>query len=273
MKLSSSHTEKQKLALHNPHLKRLRQRLEQLNHTTTGLLPALFKLVNQYQHSIVQTFKANQNCYLCAGKSQRQICQWCVNDMPTLASNSKYTNLLNSPAIADAICHQYFDRLFIPLSYEWPISLVLKDFKFAQKTWLVDSLNDMLTAHIQKAYAEQTMPEAILPVPIHNKRYAQRMYNQASLLAQEVGLTLKLPVLHQHAFRTRNTTAQTELTGKQRRTNTSSAFSCADMQPWQHIAIIDDVVTTGATVNALAQTLKKSNPKLKIDIWALAISI
>lgn len=273
MKLSPPHFHKHKYSLHNPHLKSLRARLELLCHNTTSALPVLVRLVRHYRKAATQIFKSNQCCYLCSCQSREQICHWCVDDMPDLSAHIAEQNLLNSPVISDAITHDNFEQMFIPLLYQWPITRVLKDFKYTQKTWLVGSLNYILTRHLVTAYSEVARPEAIIPVPIHYKKYAQRMYNQAALLAQEVGLTLSIPVLLQQVARTRNTPAQSLLTGTQRRKNAISAFSCGDMQPWQHVAIVDDVVTTGATVDALACTLKKSNPKLKIDVWAVALSI
>ena len=273
MKLSLSHFHKHKYSLHSPYLKSLRARLELLSHNTTSALPDPVRLVRHYRKIAAQIFKSNQCCYLCSCQSSEQICHWCLDDMPGLSAHTAEQNLLNSPAISDAITHDNFEQMFIPLLYQWPITRVLKDFKYTQKTWLVDCLNAILAHHLATAYSEVTRPEAIIPVPIHIKKYAQRMYNQAALLAQEVGLTLSIPVLQQHVARTRNTPAQSLLSGTQRRRNAISAFSCSDMQPWQHVAIVDDVVTTGATVNALACTLKKSNPKLRIDVWAVALSI
>ena len=112
-------------------------------------------------------------------------------------------------------------------------------------------------------------PDCIVPVPLHKARYRQRSFNQVIEIARVVIKELQLPVDLDCCIRHRDTPHQTELTGKQRRENIKNAFTV--MQPMQarHIAIIDDVMTTGSTVNELARVLKKAGAA-RVDVWICA---
>ena len=108
-----------------------------------------------------------------------------------------------------------------------------------------------------------------MPIPLHKTRYRQRGFNQSIEIARTVACELKLPVDLSSCQRYRNTPHQTSLPAKQRRKNLKNAFSLMKPIQVKHIAIIDDVMTTGSTVDELAALLKKAGAS-RVDVWACA---
>ncbi|MCX6012964.1 MAG: ComF family protein, partial [Chloroflexi bacterium] len=112
--------------------------------------------------------------------------------------------------------------------------------------------------------------EVLVPVPLHNKRLRQRGYNQASLLSRELGKLSGLEVDERTLYRTVDTQSQTKLNFSERRENTKEAFACKDQRlTGKRVVLIDDVCTTGATLAACAETLKKNGV---YSVWGLTLA-
>lgn len=142
--------------------------------------------------------------------------------------------------------------------------------KFRSKLNLIRLLGELL-ADALGAEAEQPdwqWPDAILPVPLHPNRLRERGYNQALELARVVGRRLGTPVEHRHCRRTRATQAQSDLDERRRLANIRGAFEAAPVVP-KRLAILDDVVTTGATVTELTRVLRRVGCE-QIEVWTLA---
>ncbi|MCW8890047.1 MAG: ComF family protein [Sedimenticola sp.] len=112
-------------------------------------------------------------------------------------------------------------------------------------------------------------PELLIPVPLHPNRIKHRGFNQALELASVIGRELAIPVDHKHCRRLCDNTPQAGLNKLQRRSNIRGAFEIKNGLNVSHIALVDDVVTTGSTVNELARQLKKTGIQ-RIDVWAIA---
>jgi ComF family protein len=111
--------------------------------------------------------------------------------------------------------------------------------------------------------------DAILPVPLHPGRLRQRGFNQALELARPIARQYRLPLLLNHVKRVKNTLEQSSLSGKERKTNLRQAFSLVKGINYPAIAIVDDVMTTGSTVEELSGLLKKNGVNY-VEIWCLA---
>ncbi|MFA6043105.1 MAG: ComF family protein, partial [Patescibacteria group bacterium] len=98
--------------------------------------------------------------------------------------------------------------------------------------------------------------DVLIPVPLHRRRQRTRGYNQSQLLADRVGQTLRAPVL-QGAVRTRHTKPQVECIGDERRTNPADAFEAQPIDA-KRIILVDDVTTTGSTLQEVAQAIRKT---------------
>jgi len=116
-------------------------------------------------------------------------------------------------------------------------------------------------------------PDTLIPVPLHNLRMIKRGFNQACELGSHISKTLDIPLLSASFRRRRNTKAQSGLSRQQRRNNVHGAFYWHDpVKPAQHVALIDDVMTTGTTVTECARVLKKAGAK-RVDIWVATRAI
>lgn len=112
------------------------------------------------------------------------------------------------------------------------------------------------------------LPQVLIPVPLHAKRLRKRGFNQAWLIANEIYKQLNIPIVTNAVERVVDTRSQAGLTGKQRRHNLLSAFRLADDLPYQRVALIDDVVTTGTTAKEIASLLEKRH--IHVQVWCLA---
>lgn len=113
--------------------------------------------------------------------------------------------------------------------------------------------------------------QAIVPIPLHKKRRKERGYNQAELIAREIGQEMNLPVYHKMLIRCVNTRAQKELNDKERKNNLKKAFKIGknDVQ-LRKILLVDDIYTTGSTIDAAAQTLQEAGIS---DVYFVSVSI
>lgn len=119
--------------------------------------------------------------------------------------------------------------------------------------------------------AELARPDRLLPVPMATKRLRQRGYNQAAMLARWLGRDLDLPVDEQLLLRPQDTIAQQQLDARQRQRNLLKAFALAPgaQVQGQHLALVDDVLTTGATAHSLARLLLHAGAR-QVDVYCLA---
>jgi ComF family protein len=112
--------------------------------------------------------------------------------------------------------------------------------------------------------------EVLVPVPLHNKRLRQRGYNQAALLSKELGKLTGIAVNERTLYKIVDTKSQTQFNFLERRENTREAFACRDQRlTGKRVILIDDVCTTGATLSACAETLKKNGT---YSVWGLTIA-
>lgn len=164
-----------------------------------------------------------------------------------------------------------WQRIMQVATYKPPLADWIHRFKFQQQDWLDMALARLLLLEIlqqrRECYIE--LPEVILPVPLFWQRQWQRGYNQATRIALHLARWLNIPLDMQSAQRLRPTASQRELTASQRRRNVKHAFGYSPAKPYRRVAIIDDVVTTGATLNALCAELRKQGVK-EIQVWTLA---
>jgi len=125
---------------------------------------------------------------------------------------------------------------------------------------------------LQDYLATNPMPgEVLVPVPLHQKRVRERGYNQSGLLAKELGKLTSLPVVGDCLIRQRHAPPQTKtLTVTERRSNVANAFTCRDRRLQdKQVLLIDDVSTSGATLNACAAVLKADGA---ISVWGLVLA-
>ena len=159
-----------------------------------------------------------------------------------------------------------FDETHAPFIYQGAIRYLITGLKFRSQFKNARLLGMLMAEHL-KTSAER--PEYLIPVPLHRSRYRQRGFNQAIEIAQTLGRELAIPLNLNGCIRQRNTPHQVDLSAKQRQKNMKRAFAIRNMPAARHVAIVDDVMTTGATVAELAVALKKAGID-RVDVWVCA---
>ena len=231
-------------------------------------------MVNNWLN-IIQDYVLPPTCILCGspGFDSQDICTLCFNDLhknkhccyrcAEIFETANSTPLLCGQCISKSPA---FDETYAPYMHQHTIRYLIASLKFKQ-----NYKNARLLAYLLASYLEKTaeMPQSIIPVPLHKQRYKERGFNQSTEIAKTVSKRLNIPLDTKSCIRKRNTQHQFELPAKQRYTNIKNAFEVCQPIKAQHIAILDDVMTTGSTVNELAKVLKKAGVN-RVDIWVCA---
>lgn len=150
--------------------------------------------------------------------------------------------------------------------YQVPVDGLLLGLKYHRQLAVARLLGEMMAEKL--AEIPVVPPQALIPVPLHASRLRSRGFNQAIELFGPVANCLGIPLLRDAVLRLRPTPSQVGLSALQRRRNLRGAFQVRDDLP-PHVAIVDDVVTTGSTVAELARVLRRSGVS-RIDVWSVA---
>lgn len=167
-----------------------------------------------------------------------------------------------------------FDFAVAAVNYGEPWDELIKRFKFRQRPGMAPALVDrLLNAVHEHPHALRTRPDLVLPVPLALERLRERGYNQAWELSRRIAKTLRLSAEPQLLLRTKNTGHQLKLDIAARSANLKGAFMVEPLRRdairGRHVAVVDDVMTTGATAHELAATLKQAGAA-RVQIWVVA---
>ena len=217
-------------------------------------------------------------CLLCRTPTDEphHLCQPCASELPTLShSCQKCAQFLHASASGQLICGQClanpppYDKVFALFPYQAPLPRLVAGLKFEEQFSHAQFFSRMMIQAVrQQWYASSALPDVILPMPLHNSRLKERGFNQALEIARPLAKSLKTTLNH-NVTRKKPTLPQSTLTASQRKHNVTNAFTTTANFHGQHIAIVDDVVTTGHTVTALARLLRRQGAQ-RIDIWCCA---
>jgi len=153
----------------------------------------------------------------------------------------------------------HFDAALAHFLYEGPIRELIHAFKYNKNTHLRYPLALLALEGISGVPADYNL-NLIVPVPLHRSRLRQRGFNQAVLLGRVLSRRLALPMVPDAIARTRATEPQIELSAAERRVNVRGAFSVKSSEriAGKRILLLDDVMTTGSTMNECAKELKRA---------------
>lgn len=211
-------------------------------------------------------------CLACGARSREPLCAACFRDLPwnDHACRLCAASLPDLPAMLCGACARrppVFDAARAAFAYAWPVDRLIQRFKFkgdlATGRVLALALLDYLRLQTLPA------PELIVPVPLHRSRLAERGFNQAAEICRVLARPLGIRIDHGLLARTRATPAQAGLGAAARRRNLAGAFACRRPVANQRIAVVDDVITTGGTAEAIARTLKQAGAA-EVYVYALA---
>ncbi len=159
-----------------------------------------------------------------------------------------------------------FDYAYSPFRYEDEIITLVHQLKFSETIRFSRCIGEMLLAYFS---GTDETPDCLLPVALHPSRMRQRGFNQSIEISRVLAKKLAIPIEHTVIERQRSTAAQTGLSAKQRQKNIRGVFAVVGELNYKHVLIIDDVMTTGATVNELAKLLKKNNVE-RVGVLSIA---
>jgi ComF family protein len=204
-------------------------------------------------------------CFVCRGAARSLLCEACRAELPRLGGPLCPRCAL--PAPAGAVCGRClveppaYDATVAALAYEFPADALVHALKFRGELALAPLLAALLAAQVSGASADR-----VIPVPLSAPRLKRRGYNQAAEIARHIArgkLELDLCV------RPRDAAPQMELPWDERQRNVRGAFRCLGELEGETIAVVDDVMTTGATLHELARTLKKAGAGRVVN-WVVA---
>ena len=208
-------------------------------------------------------------CFFCSAKTHKTWCDSCELDFianntrcPICARNTSKP----SPCGSCLKLQPSYTRTDVLFNYQYPADHLIKAFKFNNRPELAKSFSEKL-AH--KLKLPEVLPDALIPVPLHKDRQRERGYNQSLEFASSVGNILGITVNATLCRRIINTERQSSLPMKTRKKNVKDAFALSYTNPFDYAVIVDDVITTGSTVNEIAALLKKSGCR-RVDVWAIA---
>lgn len=215
-------------------------------------------------------------CFICGSlpSSQASACDHCSNQLTWRANHCARCHRGITGPLTPCCGHCLntpppWRALYAPFHYTGVIKHAISQFKYHQQHWLGNWLAELLYQHLIRQ-KHTTWPKALVPVPIHHQRLRQRGFNQTLLIAKTLSSRLGIPV-HQHGcIRTTATLPQHSMRKTQRYYNLKQAFQVTQPCP-AHIAIIDDICTTGSTLTVLAQHLSQHGA-CNIEAWCIATS-
>lgn len=223
-----------------------------------------------WQH--LRQFVLPWQCLLCgaAGAEGMDLCADCAAELPrNVRCCARCALPLAVPAALCGRCQQHappWDAAWAPFRYGWPLDRLEARYKFGGEL----AAGRVLSTLWQHEPRPPVCPQALLVVPLHGSRLRQRGYNQALELARPLARALGVPLRIGALRRVRPTQAQTELDARARRRNVRGAFALvAGAALPAHVAVLDDVMTTGATLAECVRVLKRAGVQT-VDAWALA---
>lgn len=197
------------------------------------------------------------------------VCSFCEAMLPRLGPACTHcaTPLANTKQRLCSPCSKKkpaLDQVFATYRFEEPLRTLLHDFKYRESLHLTQFLTSIMSNNSNQI----TQTECLIPVPSHKKRLKQRGFNHAVLLAQHLAKTIQRPCLTSHIQKIIDTPSQAKLDAPERRRNLQQAFRIKPV-PYQHVTLVDDLITTGSTANELAAALKAEGVT-RVDLWCIA---
>ncbi len=199
---------------------------------------------------------AGEDCLLCGAQGGPELlCPACIAELPGLPESCPRCAL---PSPAAAVCGSclnhppHFDATLALWRYEFPCDKLVQALKYRARL--------ALAGFFARALASWPIPEVdlIVPMPLHPRRLAERGFNQALEIARGLARHRCRPIEPRGVLRVKDTLRQTELPYEERAKNVRGAFLCKLDLSGASVAVLDDVMTTGATLNELARALKRA---------------
>lgn len=198
-------------------------------------------------------------CLLCQAPSG-PLCPACLDDLPWLPE--AHCPVCALPGPGGETCGRClkeppaFSRARALFAYGFPVDRLIQRLKYQERLSFAPLLGSLLAQQVQG-----DLPDLWLPMPLHANRLKTRGFNQAVEIARELAAKTGVPMRADWAKRIRDTPPQAGLKREARRKNMRGAFECSRHVAGLHVCIVDDVMTTGSTLDELARTLKSAGAR------------
>jgi len=205
--------------------------------------------------------EGSQLCPGCAvdGPAPHSVCQHCGG---LLRARGTICSCVGKP--------RTLDRILAVRAYHYPVNSLVQEMKYHGQLGLCREFGFSIAGLAHSTCS--TLPDCLIPVPMHRSRLRERGYNQALEIAHAVSARLDLLLETNLLSRVRSTVPQIDLDPESRARNVRGAFVLHNAGTYEHVAIVDDVFTTGATAFELAKLLKSSGIR-KVELWSYAIAL
>lgn len=229
-------------------------------------------MVNNWSR-IAQRWLPPRVCALCGAAdclAGLGLCRGCRDELPWLGRACPVCALplpANGPCGACQRRPPPYHRLTAAFHYGSPIAELIHGLKFHGIISHARLLGELMAERL--AQTMEGRPRLIVPVPLHRQRLHHRGYNQALELARHLARRLDIPLDYRCCQRVVATAPQSELTAQARRRNVRDAFLARWRPGLEHVAVVDDVVTTGHTVAAVARSLEAAGAQ-RLEVWVCA---
>ncbi len=211
-----------------------------------------------------------QECLLCGSHSGREhVCNRCREDLPL--HQALQCPICGIPTQQSAACGgclkhlPHFDATCAAFDYAFPMDALLRALKYQGRL----SIAELAGTHLAQLAASRPRPDLIVAMPLHQDRLRERGFNQAVEIARVVAALLHIPLATDCVLRIRATEPQAGLPLERRRKNLRNAFACAQDLSGKQVAMVDDVMTSGASLDELARTLKAAGAA-RVECWVAA---
>lgn len=211
------------------------------------------------------TFLTGEKCYICKVHGGF-VCKECVSKLPYIKGNKCKICLApigGEGVNKDPICGEciknppYFKKVISTFWYEDSIKDIMHDIKFHQKYFYVSKIFSLIKTNVTNYFSNLGKIDFIVPIPLSKKRKIERGYNQSLLIAKELSKITKIPVLNNFLIKNKDLPPIMTMSREERFKNIKGTFSVAKKNSIDTIVLVDDIITTTATIREASKTLKK----------------
>ena len=230
----------------------------------------MFSRIGRRVRAWVETFALPQRCVFCgAARPHDGVCAGCRGDLPGRAAARcpVCANLTTATQVCgECVSHPpAFSRTGVAASYRFPVDSAILRLKYASDL----SIAEPLAALLAEQVAPEPAPDLLVPMPMAQSRLRERGFNHALEIARALSARLNLRLATDVCRRTRHTAPQAALPWDERRRNIRGAFTCDRDLTGKRVAVVDDVLTTGATLDELARILLRAGAAEVVG-WVVA---
>jgi len=221
----------------------------------------------------IGSFIGHRACFLCHQSSTELVCKCCLDEAVLPLFPMPGHNLLDYLPVADNLVTPAYTSLIALGEYGGILKGLINRLKFSRQTLAAEVLITLFCQYLQaRLSVKQEIPDVLVPIPLSSIRHINRQFNQSRLLSQ--GLAKRLGVKSYDLLtRARHTKQQSRLDKEDRQHNIRNAFAVKGQYQFSSVAIVDDVITTGATVNEAALAIQEAYPEADVQVWCMAATI